>query len=155
MKGGMSYLVIGLLALVGAVLTVTAGKAHKGATGIVKERMMSMKSMGAGMKALAAMVTGKAPYDAAKTKTIAVDMKQHAAAIPKQFPKDSIKGPSEALPAIWTDWEDFKGHADELARLAGQLSRAADTGKMAALGLFAQMGKSCSGCHQDYRKKKQ
>ena len=107
------------------------------------------------MKAIAAMVTGKAPYDAAKTKSVAAEIKKHAAGIAKQFPKGSIKGPSEALPAIWTDWEGFKGHADELARLAGQLSQTAGSGKVAAVGLFGKMGKTCSGCHQDYRKKKE
>jgi len=135
--------------------TLSAVQAHKGATGVVLERMMSMKSMGDGMKSIAAMVTGKAPYDAAKTKAIAGEIGKHATSIPKQFPKGSIKGPSEALPAIWKDWNAFKGHADGLAKLAGQLAASADAGKAAALGVFAKMGKSCSGCHQDYRKKKE
>jgi cytochrome c556 len=133
---------------------ITAVEAHKGATGVVMKRMMSMKSMGDGMKELAAMVTGKAPYDAARTKAIAATIKGHAADIPKQFPKGSIKGPSEALPSIWQDWDGFKRHADNLAELADKLAGAAGDGKSAALGLFAQMGKTCSGCHQDYRQKK-
>ena len=32
---------------------------------------------------------------------------------------------------------------------------AADIGKTAAMGLFAKMGKTCSGCHEDFRKKKE
>lgn len=139
-----------------ALFAITAPdvQAHKGAKGIVKERMMSMKSMGDGMKAIAVMVTGKAPYDATKTRSVAAEIQNHASGILKQFPKGSIKGPSEALPAIWKDWDGFKGHADALARLAGQLADSADSGKAAALGLFARMGKTCSGCHDDYRKKK-
>lgn len=146
-----------LAALAGVALfaiAVPGVQAHKGAKGIVMERMMSMKSMGDGMKAIAAMVTGKAPYDASKTKVIAAEIEKHATGIPKQFPKGSIKGPSEALPAIWTDWAGFKGHADALARLAGQLAGTADSGKTTALGVFARMGKTCSGCHDDYRKAK-
>lgn len=139
----------------GALLAgMSAVEAHKGAKGIVMERMMSMKSMGDGMKSLAAMVTGKAPYDAAKARSIASEIKKHASGIEKQFPKGSIKGPSEALPAIWTDWPGFTSQADELTKLADQLGGSADSGKAAALGLFAKMGKTCSGCHQDYRKKK-
>ena len=147
---------ISTMALLGLVFvaSMTAVDAHKGATGVVMQRMMSMKGMGEGMKELAAMVTGKAPYDAAKAKTIATTIKEHAVSIPKQFPKDSIKGPSEALPAIWEDWDGFKGHADSLAGLADKLAGSAESGKAVALGLFAQMGKTCSGCHQDYRKKK-
>ncbi len=140
---------------VSVAATLSAVQAHKGATGVVMERMMSMESMGKGMKTLAAMVTGKAPYDAAKTKAIAAEIKKHATAIPKQFPKGSIKGPSEALTVIWEDWDGFMGHADELTKLADQLAGTADNGKVAALGLFAKMGKTCSGCHQDYRKKKE
>ena len=137
------------------VAGVSVVEAHKGATGVVMERMMSMKSMGDGMKSIAAMVTGKAPYDAGKTKASATEIMKHATSIPKQFPKGSIKGPSEALPAIWKDWDAFKGHADELATLAEQLATSADSGKAVALGLFAKLGKTCSGCHQDYRKKKE
>lgn len=136
------------------VVGITTVEAHKGAKGIVMERMMAMESMGDGMKAIAAMVTGKVPYDVAKTKASAVEIKKHAAGIAKQFPKGSIKGPSEALPAIWENWDAFIGHADDLAKLADQLAASADSGKVAALGLFAKMGKTCSGCHQDYRKKK-
>ena len=136
------------------VVCISTVEAHKGAKGIVMERMMAMERMGDGMKAIAAMVTGKAPYDVAKTKATAVEIKKHAAGIAKQFPKGSIKGPSEALPAIWENWEAFNGHADDLTKLADQLAASADKGKTVALGLFAKMGKTCSGCHQDYRKKK-
>jgi len=142
--------ILGVLFVAG----ITTVEAHKGAKGIVMQRMMSMKSMGDGMKELAAMVTGKAPYDSNKTKTIATTIKEHAVGIPKQFPKGSIKGPSEALPAIWKDWDGFKGHAGDLAALADKLAGSADSGKTAALGMFVQLGKNCSGCHRDFRKKK-
>ena len=150
-KWSTAVCVVAIALIVAGLTTVHA---HKGAKGIVMERMMAMKSMGDGMKAIAAMVTGKAPYDAARTKGIAGEINQHAIGIPKQFPEGSINGPSEALPAIWKDWDDFKAHADELAKLANQLASAADNGKATALGLFAKIGKTCSGCHQDYRKKK-
>ena len=139
-------------ALIGVTTTVLA---HKGATGVVKDRMMAMKSLGDSMKALSLMVTGKAPYDAAETKKIAVAIKGHAEAIPKLFPKGSISGPSEALPNIWTDWETFTGLAGSLEKLSDDLGAAADTGKAASLAVFAKMGKTCSGCHQDFRKKKE
>ena len=151
--GRSSTVAIALIAAL-VVASISTVQAHKGATGIVMQRMMAMKSMGDGMKELAAMVTGKAPYDAGKTKTIADTIKKHAAGIPKQFPKGSIKGPSEDLPAIWKDWDGFKGHADELVKLADQLAGSSDNGKAVALGFFAKIGKTCSGCHQDYRKKK-
>ena len=81
----MAILIV-VIAATGVTSTVWA---HKGAKGIVMERMNAMKSMGDGMKTLAAMVTGKAPYNAGNAQSIAITIKKHAADIPKQFPKGS------------------------------------------------------------------
>jgi len=147
-------------AMIAGLFVLTAGivnnaLAHKGATGIVMKRMMAMKDMGDGMKSLAAMVTGKVPFASPKIKEIAVSLKGHAADIPGLFPKGSVKGPSEATPAIWKNWAEFQRIAKDLEDLAGQLEGDASNSKPAALALFAKIGKSCSGCHQDYRKKKE
>ena len=140
-----------LAALAGATTVL----AHKGAKGVVMERMMAMKSMGDGMKELSQMVTGKIAFDAAKVTSIAKSLKQHATKIPEQFPKGSLQKPTEALPVIWEKWDDFKGQADNLATLAGELETAAASGKAASLVVFAKIGKSCSACHQDFRLKKE
>ncbi len=144
-----------LSAITLAVAATTAALAHKGAKGIVMERMNAMKSMGDNMKPLSLMVTGKAPYDAAQAKSIAVTIKGHASDIAKLFPKGSTHGPTEALPKIWTDWESFIGHAKSLEDLAAELESVAENGKAASLAIFAKMGKTCSGCHQDFRQKKE
>ena len=150
-----SLTVSSVIALViGLAVTVSGVHAHKGATGVVMERMMAMKSMGDAMKSLAAMVTGKAVFEADEVHKIGSRIKAHAADIPTMFPKGSIKGPSEATPAIWSDWESFKKHASELEKLATQLEGEAGSQKSVALGLFAKMGKTCSGCHEDFRQKK-
>ena len=147
---GKGLIALAVLAAMG-VMTVNA---HKGAKGIIKQRMMAMKTMGDSMKELSKMVTGKAAFDAEKTKTIAATIKTHADDIPKQFPTGSMQKPTEALPAIWDKWDEFKGHADDLVKLAGVLVQSADTGPRAALATFSKMGKTCSGCHKDFRQKK-
>lgn len=147
--GSALVIAIGLLSAGSVVL------AHKGATGVVKDRMMAMKDMGDNMKALSLMVTGKEPFDTGKTKQIASDIKGHAAKIEAVFPEGSLNPPSEALPKIWTDWDAFVGHAKDLENLAGELEAAAEQGKTASLAAFAKMGKSCSGCHEDFRQKKE
>ena len=146
-------LVIGIASV--AIVGATSVFAHKGAKGVVMERMMAMKSMGDGMKELSQMVTGKTAFDAAKVTSIATSLKQHAAKIPEQFPKGSLQKPTEALPVIWEKWDDFKGQANNLATLAGELETAAASGKAASLVVFAKIGKSCSACHQDFRLKKE
>ncbi|MGI9424591.1 MAG: cytochrome c [Hyphomicrobiaceae bacterium] len=71
-----------------AAIGTSAVLAHKGAQGIIKQRMMAMKSMGENMKELSLMVTGKRSFDSARTKDIAVTLKKacgrHSQAIPER-----------------------------------------------------------------------
>lgn len=136
---------------VGVATTVYA---HKGATGVVKQRMGAMKDMAKGTKTLALMVTGKKPFDAGAVKDVAASLKQHSEEIPKLFPKGSNKHPSEATENIWTDWDDFKEYAASLGKLAGELDAVAQQGKGDVTIVFAKIGKTCSGCHEEFRKKK-
>lgn len=128
--------------------------AHKGAKGIVKQRMMAMKSLQDGMKALAAMKRGKAPFQAKKVREIATSMKAHAVAMPEQFPKGSNKAPSEATPAIWQDWTKFQAIAGELEKYAGELAEEAGQQPATAFGLLSKIGGTCSGCHKGFREEK-
>lgn len=143
-----------MIGLGAGFIAIQTAQAHKGASGVVKQRMTAMKEMGESMKALSLMVTGKQPYDAKSVQAIAATLKGHAGHLPMLFPKGSIKAPSEATPKIWTNWDDFKGQADKLAALADGLASAAPQGRTAAIGHFAKLGKACSGCHEDYRAKK-
>ena len=155
MQIGRPTLVVVLVAI--ALVAVGAGTvlAHKGAKGIVGERMMMMKHMGDGMKKLAAMVTGKKPFKANRVESIATMLKTHAEEIPGQFPKGSLQKPTEALPVIWEKWDEFRAQADGLAQLGTELKAAAESGQTASLAVFAKIGKACSGCHQDFRLKKE
>ncbi|MEK9722941.1 MAG: hypothetical protein VW405_05580 [Rhodospirillaceae bacterium] len=59
-------------ALVALAAALPAGApAHEGATGVVKERMELMEDLGRALKALAPMVKGQAPFDAARVKAYA------------------------------------------------------------------------------------
>ncbi len=92
----------------------------------------------------------------------------------KLFPEGSIKHPSEAIPAIWTDWERFGAIAMDLSRYATALSDGAGNERGAASGgyassssgdadlatmspdnLFMKVAGTCKACHQDFRQKKE
>ena len=160
--------------LVALGITVSGGAAHKGATGVVKERMVAMKDMGAGMKKIGLMVTGRKPYDAHEVKDAAKMIRAHANKIPSLFPKGTGHKPSVAKAEIWTDFADFKANAQRLARLAHALQDGAEN-KMSMRGvkmmpqmmrnpekmkmmpprmIFAMMAKTCSACHETYRQEK-
>lgn len=146
--------------LVGVAVTTALGsstlvQAHKGAKGIVMERMMAMKSISESMKTIGLMVRGKTQVEDAKLKDAAAAINKHATTIPKMFPKGSINGPSEALPAIWEKWQDFESQAKDLASYASKIETLSDANKDTLKPLFAGLAKTCSGCHQDFRKKKE
>ncbi len=101
--------------------------AHTGATGIVKERMELMKSVGAAMKILAKMFKGEEAYDAEAVRKAATQIQGHGGeTMTKLFPEGSLDKPTEALPTIWEDWERFELLAAQLTDYSGALARAAD-----------------------------
>lgn len=143
---------VATLWIVSVAIGLSAAQAHKGATGIVKQRMDGMKRMGEIAKAWGAMRKGKTSFDPAAVRAQAGLLKQHAADMPKLFPKGSIEGPSEALPAIWQKWDDFEGIARQLATLAEQLEGDAGQRQGTAFPLMVRAGATCSSCHKGYRK---
>lgn len=108
---------------------VAAAVAHGGATGIVKERMDAMGVMGKVMKSLSAMMRGETKYDAGAVRKGAQAIEVHSGeALTKLFPKDSIMGPSEAKPEIWSNWQEFVDLSGQLKLFAAALGEAADKG---------------------------
>jgi len=109
--------------------------AHGGATGVVKERMELMKVVGDAMKSLTEMMRGKQDYDADRVRAAAREIADHGdEALTKLFPRDSLHGPTEALPEIWTDWDRFSALADQLTAYAKALEAAAGNERMQASG---------------------
>ena len=130
--------------------------AHSGATGIVKQRMELMKSIADQMKTIGKMIKGEEDFDAEQVAKAAEMIVNHAEKVPEMFPEGSNEAPSEALPAIWQDWEaflqlsaDMKQHASDLLAAA---ANAADVNGIRPQ--FAAVGKTCSACHEDFRLKK-
>ncbi len=126
--------------LTAVVLTGIAGFsfaafAHGGATGIVKERMDLMSNIGKAQKSLAAIFSGKVKYDAQVVREAASIIENHAGSkIPKLFPEEPVTDPSEALPAIWQNWAEFKYISDELEAYAAALKTNAGNDRMDASG---------------------
>lgn len=154
------------------VLAATASVvlAHSGATGVVKERMDQMGMIGKSMKAIGGMVKGQEDYDAATVRSEAGMIASHGGeTLTKLFPEGSTKHPSEARPAIWSDWKRFQQLADDLTLYANALAagaendrgnQSASTGSPSDLttmspdDLFAKVAGTCLACHKDFRVKK-
>lgn len=150
------YSLIGLCALA-LTVSIGAGLAHKGATGIVKERMDAMKSVAASTKALARMQWANVEQARRSAADHARIVSGHADKMVALFPSGSAKHPSEAAPSIWTK-------PDEFARLAKAMGQAADeivllsptaTSNADLSVPFNAMAATCKSCHAGFRIKKQ
>jgi cytochrome c556 len=129
--------------------------AHSGAKGIVMERMAVMKSIGKSMKSMSRMARGKSPMDFATIETGAGALARHGGQIPALFPKGSGRGVSEASPKIWDDPGGFKLSANGMVAAARTLESAANVKDAVAVKIsFRALGRTCGGCHKQFRIKK-
>ena len=130
--------------------------AHGGATGIIKERMTMMKDIGDNMKQVGAMIKGKETFDSTKIANHAMTISEVSPKIFDLFPKDSLNKPTEALPAIWDEWDNFSALTLKLTDEAIKLQDTAQNGDKRAITMqFVKLGKVCSSCHTNYRKKQE
>lgn len=169
-----------LIAFTVVLAASAAAFAHSGATGVVKERMDQMGMIAKSMKSIGGMMKGATVYDASVVQSEASMIASHGGeTLTKLFPEGSTKHPSEALPAIWTDWERFEAIAMDLSRYATALSagagneRGATGGSLSSNGLtssgsedadlasmspddlFMKVAGTCLACHEDFRQKKE
>ncbi len=132
---------------------------HSGAEGVVKQRMDLMVTVGKATKEIGRMLKGELSYDNDRVAFLARAIaKTGGDALTGKFPKNSIMGPSEARPAIWTDWQRFADLSAQLTSraeaLASGAGNARDGGDRAPAALFAAMAETCTACHKDFRAKK-
>lgn len=126
--------------LLAAIGVAGVSWSHGGATGIVKERMDLMGSIGDSMKELVSIFKGEVPYDAATVERAASAIRDHAsgASIERLFPEGSLDKPTEALPAIWEHWEEFTGLAEQVEVYSDALAKAAGNPRGNVGGMPAQ-----------------
>ncbi|MCW8944512.1 MAG: cytochrome c [Sedimenticola sp.] len=146
------YPFILLLVVLALAMMPVALMAHGKATGIVKERMELMKKIGKQMRSISIMKKGKIPFNAEKISNHAETISHSSSKIPALFPEGSLQKPTEALPAIWEQWDQFLYLTDQLKLEAVALQEVAkQEDKQAILVQFEKLGKTCNGCHQDFR----
>ena len=135
-----------------AVLVTGVALAHKGATGIIAERMAAMKNMGHELKAIGDMLVGHAPLDSAAVVRHAIALHENCHRTETMFPAGSIDHHSRALPAIWERPDEFQAAMQRLHRATESFVSTASLGDRTALAASVkQIGEICSGCHQTFR----
>jgi cytochrome c556 len=126
-----------------------AALAHKGAMGIVKERMDKFE---ASEKATKRIKQALSRGDTAVVTAEAEFLVSWAREMESYFPENSNQSPSEAKDEIWLQWDDFVGAIRSFDDAAQALIEAAPTEDPRAIrGAFKEMTKSCKSCHQQFR----
>ena len=121
--------------------------------GIIKYRQNVMKSTSGHMGAIVDILKTRLPLE-----THIVDharsMLQISRMILSMFPEGSGKGRTKSKQAIWENWSEFESAASDFEQESAKLSKVAESGDMEALAKQVRAtGKTCSGCHRNFRKR--
>jgi cytochrome c556 len=119
----------------------------------IKYRKANMTLMSAHFGRVAAMASGRVPFDA----KAAADNAEIAAAVTKWqftgFVDGSDKGDTKADPKIWSEKDKFNAAGASLQEAVTKLNVAAKGGNLDAIkAAVGETGKACKGCHDTYRK---
>jgi cytochrome c556 len=141
--------------IIGAALASALGVGLAFAQGNpIKERQEIMEGNEKATKVVIAMLKGEKPYDA---KVAADAMKSIHDSIGKfvtLFPVGTeTGGKTAALPAIWKNKKDFEDWGKQLQEDTTKAQAAAAGGPQSMMAALTEIGKSCKGCHDDYRAK--
>ena len=121
--------------------------------GIIKYRQNVMKSTAGHMGAIVDILKNRLPLEA-HIADHARSMLQISRMILSMFPEGSGKGRTRSKQAIWENWSEFESSANDFERESAKLSEVAESGDMGALAKQVRTtGKTCSGCHRNFRKR--
>jgi len=135
-----------------AIVTGAAALAHEDAVGIAKERMDAMETMDKQARDISRKI--RANRNLASISENAAKIRALAEKIPDWFPAGSDKGVTMAKPAIWTDWDAFKGYAAKVIVESDKLIAAAQTGDPKTIRVqYMALDGACGECHERFRAK--
>ena len=121
---------------------------------LVKQRQAAMTLQGKYWGPIAGMPSGKAPYNAETVVRNAAYLDVLTKMAWDGFTENTKDEKSRALPTVWTENAKFKEDADNMQRMVAQLVKVSKGGDEAAVkAAIADVGKSCGGCHDNFRAK--
>jgi len=144
-----------LLASIGLAGAASAQDAKKLDEGSIKYRQSLMESVGGDMAAIGNILK----YGLPLTGNIVVHaegLASHAKLVGSAFERKATSGPNDSEPAIWEKADEFKEKTRAFETETAKLVEVAKAGDPAALGVqMKATGKSCGGCHDNFRKPKE
>ena len=137
-----------------AAIITTAAAQNPSAAGLIRERQTRYKQMGGAIKGINDQLRSGEPSIEAIRQGSRV-IAGFAPHLIRWFPV--VTGPeagvrTRALPAIWSDNQNFRQAGARLVVAARTLDAAAQRGDLAAIrAAVPQVGRACSNCHDSFR----
>lgn len=120
---------------------------------LVKQRQAGMTMIGKYWGPIAGMATGKTPYNA-ETVARNAPILEVLSKLPFDGFQDSTKDiKSAALPSVFTEQAKFKEGAEAMQKAVAGLAKVAKGDEAAVKNALAEVGKTCGGCHDNFRAK--
>ena len=129
-------------------LTAAAIHAHTVENPAVQKRMDVMKEIKGAIGVLGGMAKGAIAFDAAAAVAAQNTLIEQSGMVAATFEANETDPKSEALPAIWENWDTFVDMADDLTFAAEGLDASSLDGVRGGLG---NIGASCGACHKKFR----
>ena len=121
---------------------------------LVKQRQAAMTLIGKYFGPLGGMAQGKVPYNAQVVQRNAGYLDNLSRMPWDGFAAGTQNEKSRALPAVWKEADKFKEAASRFENEAAKLYQASRGGDEAAVkAQIGAVGKSCGGCHDNFRQK--
>lgn len=122
----------------------------------IKARQGEMQLRAFNVGPLFAMAKGKMDYDAAMANKLAGNLKllldlDASRHWPQGSDIDNYMGDTTALPKIWTTYPEIGKYGKKYATAINELAAEAGNGVDALKSKMGAVGKSCKGCHDEFR----
>ena len=147
------------LLVVGITLSASAYSAKDPLKNAIKARQGEMQLRSFNLGPLFGMAKGKIDYDAEMAKKLAGNLKlmldlDNSRAWAQGSDNEKYAGETTALPKVWTTYPEISKYGKKYVMAVNELVAVAGDGQDALKSKIGAVGKSCKGCHDEFREKK-
>ena len=146
------------LLIVGLALAAPGFAAKDPLKKAIKARQGEMQLRAFNAGPLFGMAKGKIEYDAELAAKLAGNLKlmldlDNGRAWAEGSANDNYKGDTTALPTIWTTYPEISKYGKKYVSAVNDVAAVAGSGADALKSKMGALGKSCKGCHDEFREK--
>jgi len=147
------------LLAIGITVSITAYSADDPLKKAIKARQGEMQLRAFNVGPLFGMAKGKIDYDAEMANKLAGNLKllldlDNGRAWAQGSDNGNYAGKTRALPEIWTTYPEISDYGKKYVMAVNELAAVAGDGQDALKSKIGAVGKSCKGCHDEFRAEK-